>query len=343
MRQLNPNSSKPIPVHRVAVLLPFTNFLADVGASVERGFRLAGLPVHALEDADNYVPSHRFWRFLVDMAQREDIPDLGFHVGQRYGANCADPHLSDLLRRSPTLYQGLLSASELINRTVFNCRLGLVSAPRGRYVRFYHHPSCAAHNPAIQQIGWFGVMTLIGMVRACVGPHWQPGEIGLMTAQAPCRDIREQFPGTRIRLMQPYSYIALEPALLGLPPLSHQTTRPASSSLPLDGFSTDFVGSFKQVILSYLQETDLSIEHAAGLCDMSKRSLQRRLSAAGTRYSKVLDQVRFDAATRMLQDPCTRVTDVALRVGYSDLTHFSRAFRRIAGVSPRTYRQAYVN
>jgi AraC-like DNA-binding protein len=343
MRQLNPNSSKPIPVHRVAVLLPFTNFLDDVGAPVERGFRLAGLPVCALEDADNYVPSHRYWRFLVDMAQREDIPDLGFHVGQRYGANCADPHLTNLLRRSPTVYQGLLRASELTNKTVSHCQMGLFHPPHSQYVHFYHSPSCDAHNPAIQQIGWFGLMALIGMVRACVGPHWQPAEIGVMTDHTPCRDIREQFPGTRMRLMQPYSYIALEPALLGLPPLGHQTTRPASSSLPLDGFSTDFVGSLKQVILSYLQETDLSIEQAAGLCDMSKRSLQRTLSAAGTRYSKVLDQVRFDAATSMLQDPCTRVTDVALQLGYSDLTHFSRAFRRIAGVSPRTYRQAYVN
>ena len=149
--------------------------------------------------------------------------------------------------------------------------------------------------------------------------------------------------GNGMPQQQPYSYIALEPTLLGLPALGHPTTRLASSSLPHDGLSTDFVGSFKQVMLSYVQETDLNIEFAAGLCDMSRRSLQRRLSAAGTHYSEVLDQVRFEAATRMLHDPGKSVTEVALLLGYSDLTHFSRAFRRIAGVSPRTYRQAYVN
>ena len=62
---------------------------------------------------------------------------------------------------------------------------------------------------------------------------------------------------------------------------------------------------------------------------------------SGTRYSEVLDQTRFDAASELLQDPDIKVTDVALQLGYSDSAHFSRAFKRVAGVNPRVYRQAY--
>ena len=330
-----------IPLHRVAVLLPFTDFLADVGSPVELGFRQAGLPVCALEDVNNYVPSHRFWAFLVNMAQREDIEDLGFRVGQRFGANCADPHLTDLLRRSPTLYQGLLRASELINKTISHCRVGLVQQPHSEHTYFFHSPSCDAHNLVIKQIGWFGLMTLISIVRVFTGPKWQPSEIGLMTDHPPCRYIREQFPGTRMRLSQPYSYIALENALLSLPPLTHETAAPASSRLHCEPVSNDFVGSLKQVMHAYVEESDLSVEFAAGLCDTSKRSLQRHLSEMGTRYSEVLGQVRFHAACRMLQDPNMTVADVAHKLGYSNPTHFSRAFRRIAGVNPKLYYQAY--
>jgi AraC-like DNA-binding protein len=38
-----------------------------------------------------------------------------------------------------------------------------------------------------------------------------------------------------------------------------------------------------------------------------------------------------------------KVKDVAKRLGYSDSAHFARAFRRIAGVSPKAYRRQYIH
>ena len=330
-----------IPLHRVAVVKPFTNFLAAVGAPFERGFRQASLPVCALEDANNFIPSHRFWEFLVDMAFSQDIPDLGFRVGQRYGANCADPHLIDLLRRSPTLYQGLLRASALINKTVSHCQVGISQPPHSQFAYFYHSPSCDARNPVIEQLGWYGILPFIGMVREFTGRKWLPREIGVMTCKAPNLHIREQFGNTRIRLAQPYSYIALEKALLSLPPLDGKAPAPGNQTWHHDELSSDFANSFKQLLHTYVLEEDLNLERAAALCDVSKRGLQRKLAAQGTSYARMLDEARFEAAKRMLQDPNKSVTDISLLLGYSDATHFSRAFRRIAGVTPQIYRQQY--
>ncbi|MGW9229144.1 AraC family transcriptional regulator [Streptomyces niveus] len=33
------------------------------------------------------------------------------------------------------------------------------------------------------------------------------------------------------------------------------------------------------------------------------------------------------------------MTDVALQVGFGDLSHFEKSFRRLVGVSPRSYRR----
>ena len=330
-----------IPLHRVSVLRPFAQFLADVGAPVEREFQRAGLPYGALENVDNYVPSQRFYVFLVNTSLREGIEDLGFHVGQRYGADNVDPHLTELLCWSPTLYKGILRAMALANKTVSHSRMGILQPTHSRYAYFYHRPSCDLANPAIKQIGWFGVMTLIGMVRVFAGPHWQPVEIGLMGQREPCHSIREQLHSTRLRLSQPYSYIALEKTLLSVPPLTHRSATSTFPSLQVEPLSNDLVGSLKQLLQAYIEESNLSIEVAAELCNTSKRSLQRKLRETGTRYSEVLDHVRFSVATRMLRDPDMKVRDVAHRLGYSDPTHFSRAFRRIAGVKPREYRKAY--
>jgi hypothetical protein len=126
-----------IPVHRVAVLNSFVRFLVNAGTPVERGFRQAGLPWNALEQVDNYVPSHNFYKFLVCMANSEGIPDLGFRVGAQSGAESADPNMTALLTRSPTLYQGLCKASERLNRTVTNCRLGILQPTNCGYSFFF--------------------------------------------------------------------------------------------------------------------------------------------------------------------------------------------------------------
>jgi AraC-like DNA-binding protein len=334
-------ATKSIPVHRVAIVRSFTQFLEDVGAPVESGFRQSGLPWCALEDVNNYVPSHRFWKFLISMARSEGIPDLGFRVGDQFGANSADTHMVKLLRSSPTLYQGLIRASELCNKTVTNCRVGILQPPDSEYTYFYHRPSCNANNPAIEQISWFGLTTLLDMVRAYTGPQWQPAEIGLMADNGPCRYICEHFPHTRMRLSQAYSWIALDNTVLSMPPFNKQTAIQASTSPDYEALPGDFVGSLKLVLLTYIQERKLSLEFAARLCSTSKRTLQRNLREAGTNYQEVLSNTRFCVASHMLQNPAIKVTDIARRLGYSDSAHFARAFRRIAGVTPKVYRRQF--
>ena len=45
-------------------------------------------------------------------------------------------------------------------------------------------------------------------------------------------------------------------------------------------------------------------------------------------------------AASLLADGATSITDVALDVGFGDLSNFVRTFHRAAGVSPRRFRQA---
>lgn len=277
------------------------------------------------------------------MSHSEGIQDLGFRVADRFGADCADPHMTAILRKAPTLYRGIRRASELVNRTVSHCRIGVLQPPNCDYAYFYHQPSCDAHNPAIEQIGWYGLMTLIGMVRPFTGPQWLPTEIGLMTDHLPCRYIREHFPRTHMRLSQKSSYIALEHAVLSLPPLHYEAASPVDSPLAYTPAGHDLIGSLEQVMTAYLHDGHMNIELAAALCNTSKRTLQRRLMEEGSHYTEVLDRVNFQAASRMLHNPNIKITYIAKLLGYSDRAHFTRAFLRIAGVTPGMYRQQHTH
>ena len=297
------------------------------------------MPFGAIENVDSYVPSQRFYSFLIDMARREGIEDLGLNVGQKFGADNIDPKMSMLLRQSPSLFQGILKASDLGNGSVSQIKMGILLPLHSSSTYFYFYPSCGSVHPVVRHIGWFGIQILIGIVRVFSGPHWQPTEIGLMMQNGPHRGIREQFRNVRMRVSRPCFYIKIPKAQLGIPPLNFDA---AETAFNFEHTSDDFVSSLRQTLHAYVEERDLSIEFAAELCLISKRSLQRKLQNMGTCYSEVLDMARFDVASRMLQDPNMNVLNVAHRLRYSNPTHFSRAFRRIAGLNPRDYRKAHI-
>ncbi len=59
---------------------------------------------------------------------------------------------------------------------------------------------------------------------------------------------------------------------------------------------------------------------------------------AGDNFVDILHTVRINAAKKLLEDPSLRIHDVAERVGYTDVAHFSKVFKRIAGMSAGEYR-----
>ena len=71
---------------------------------------------------------------------------------------------------------------------------------------------------------------------------------------------------------------------------------------------------------------------------MSRRTLQRRIAAAETTFSVIRDDVRFDLATFMLADSDLSISEIACRLGYSEIASFSHAFVRRFGRSPRQVR-----
>jgi AraC-like DNA-binding protein len=84
------------------------------------------------------------------------------------------------------------------------------------------------------------------------------------------------------------------------------------------------------------QATVRAISRGLGL---SVRTFQRRLAEHGLVFKQMVDEVRHELALRYLGDAGATLTDVALRLGYSELSAFDRAFRRWTGESPLEHRR----
>jgi AraC-like DNA-binding protein len=60
----------------------------------------------------------------------------------------------------------------------------------------------------------------------------------------------------------------------------------------------------------------------------------------GTSFKPLLQCLRIEQAKRLLcEQPRLRITEIAQRVGFGDLSHFERSFRRQVGACPRAYRR----
>lgn len=78
-----------------------------------------------------------------------------------------------------------------------------------------------------------------------------------------------------------------------------------------------------------------TVQGVAASMGISVRKMQRHLSVWGITFGELLDQHRQRMAQQYLGSRRLSITDIAFRLGYSDSAHFTRAFRRWTGNSPR--------
>lgn len=105
----------------------------------------------------------------------------------------------------------------------------------------------------------------------------------------------------------------------------------------------DAAGSFVvKKALSYMQENytkKLTLTEVADHTYVSQWHLSKLLNRhTGQSFSEHLNTIRITEAKKLLADPSLRIGDIAEQVGFVDVGHFSRVFKKITGMSANEYR-----
>ena len=93
----------------------------------------------------------------------------------------------------------------------------------------------------------------------------------------------------------------------------------------------------KQLIAKGLKAEIPTIEQVSREMAMSVRSLQSNLKEEETTYQAILNSVRQEVSIAQLRNPTNNISDVAFLAGFSDLSVFSRSFKKWTGVSPSQF------
>lgn len=93
-------------------------------------------------------------------------------------------------------------------------------------------------------------------------------------------------------------------------------------------------------IVANLSHGQVRLASIAQELKLSPRTLQRKLSDAGSSFQLVLDQARFALARDYLRRPELSLVDIAFLLGYQEQSAFNHAFKEWAGVNPGAYRSS---
>lgn len=86
-------------------------------------------------------------------------------------------------------------------------------------------------------------------------------------------------------------------------------------------------------------EQDLRLSDFADICGLSVRHLTRAFKrTTGLTVASHVTEIRLEIAKQLLRDTNLPAKVIAARIGFSNVSSFASAFRKLTGVTPRTFR-----
>lgn len=96
--------------------------------------------------------------------------------------------------------------------------------------------------------------------------------------------------------------------------------------------------------LEYIREhyaEKITLAELADKIYVSQWHLSKLLNRhTGQNFSEILGSVRIEKAKEFMKDPSMRIGDIAEAVGFLDIAHFSRVFKKQTGMSANEYRNS---
>jgi AraC-like DNA-binding protein len=196
-------------------------------------------------------------------------------------------------------------------------------------------------SPALHLQGVICQLVNIG-ITGCrlTGMHLHAIELRVTAARPADASPIEQRLETPLRFGALHNAVVFPSELLHLPVLTHDRERVTDlerqAATMLKASVTSFAHTVRAQLAVGTHEADVAT--IAARLHMTTRTLARRLEAEGTSFRELREEVRRRHAEDYLRSTTTSATEIAISLGFSDVTAFARAFKRWTGVSPTQFR-----
>lgn len=191
------------------------------------------------------------------------------------------------------------------------------------------------------------IAALISFLRRQVTEPPTPTQVSF-AFKAPSEKSRDRFTaffGCPVRFDQPYTCVAFPASVMGIalphsdPSMRSLLDRQAQAMLLALPDSDNFDRAMQQAMVRLMPEAKATLVHLAAELHISVRTLQRRLAERHLTWRELLDRTREQLARHYLSDESLTLAEIALLLGFSEHSAFSRAYRQWTGTTPARARK----
>ncbi|MBD2860144.1 AraC family transcriptional regulator ligand-binding domain-containing protein [Spongiibacter sp. KMU-158] len=304
--------------------------IRELGGAPEVLAEWAGLPSACLSDRDIPVDVASVLRLLNTAAANLDCRNIGMILAARNGLDVFGP-LWILLRSARTVHQMLEDLTSNYDMYTRGAALSLQPDADGAALCW----DTVSHlDEDATQAAEYGFALCVYELRRVL-PSFTPRAVQFR--HVPPQDIRlhRALFGNELSFNQDRNAIYFSHETLGTQMSSAnsraysimQSTLRCDASIARAGLN-ERIENIVRFLLPYSPCTIDEISDATGL---SIRTLQNRLTQQGTSFKQIKDQVRYDLALKYLRSSDLSLAEISEILGYSELSAFSRSFRRWHG------------
>lgn len=317
-----------------------SEFICDKGGDIDRIYGVSGIDPEQLSSPTLSLGLINYCRVMEEAARFSGFDNFGLHYGRQF-----KPQSLGLIG-----YIGLCSAT--LEQALHNVVNAFPWHQHDTLTRLTDKGDCwrldyQVRHGAILSRRQDAELTLgmfLNLIRHVAGKSWAPREVHFEHPRPLQWHEHCKVFDAPVWFDQPYNSLLIpkrdlmrtmpdsDPLLLTV---MQDAIRRLNSATPQQGI----VDQARAQVHLMLMKGEPVLEIVAEKMGMSSWSLQRRLRDENLSFSALVDKVRCEMATHYLQQKQLPISEMALLLGYSEVSAFSRAFRRWFGISPRQWRQ----
>lgn len=322
------------------------DLLQGMGADTQRLLDMADIDAALFANREGVLTSAEVDRFLLAATKLTGRDDLGFELGRRIKMNSHDilgygliscPNFDEYLRLASKHYHLITETWTMNYRRSYSggeCVYTPTVALPPHSMRFYLETLAVTHHNQLQLVSGQD-LPAYDIYLSMPEPRYVQRYMAL--APARFHFVESAMPGVRVLMS---AQLLDAPLALGDVGVMHQIDERCSALGQKPPRGDVGWADYVMMVLRDARGEQVTLEDISKRVKVSARTIDRHLKKEGLGFREISDKVRFEQACSKLCIPGATVAEVALQQGFSDAANFSRAFRRVMGVTPGEYQRA---